>query len=387
MIIDFHKHLDFFSQKIIERKTTTDAGISHMTGCLGKIFFLCYFCEFDPENENIYKRIIKDELEIFYGQISNESFPPFYVNGLTGFGYTLAILFQKGIISEEDKDILDDVDEIIWDYCKVFIQNYNFDFFTGLIGIGNYYIIRHSDNKLIDKKLIEIAEVIVNNTIGMIEKSISKKEETIEFSLSHGIASIIVFIAKLIELGILDDSYKEDLKKICYFTLSFEKEQRLPDIIENGTLIFSGLRWCHGDLGIVYALAYASKIIEDSYINEKALSVAKNISNIKGCIENELFLANICHGTLGVAHIFKKMHLNFWQIEEIKEASEYWYEQSINIMNSKIEKFDFNHDFKGKEQFGILNGIEGIGLALMSAISKNKIDWDNSILLFDNQNN
>jgi len=60
-----------------------------------------------------------------------------------------------------------------------------------------------------------------------------------------------------------------------------------------------------GSLGIVSALAYASEVLNNKLINEAAYEIAMEISCFK--MENQkLVSANICHGTLGVAHVFTK---------------------------------------------------------------------------------
>lgn len=91
--------------------------------------------------------------------------------------------------------------------------------------------------------------------------------------------------------------------------------------------------------------------------------------------------ATICHGTLGVANIFHLFHKHFWADDVMASASKYWYKKSIDILNSEINYKYNNQDNEYVYKNGILYGVEGIGLALLSKIDKNSSDWNTFLLL------
>ena len=357
-----------------------------MTGCLGKIYFLIYYIQYDEKNKEKYIIEIKKELDIFYLGISERSFSPFYVNGLAGFGYTLSLLNKKEILNI-DEESFSDLDSTLWDYCLLLIENKNLDFFKGLIGIGNYYILRYPENESIKIKLKQIGGFVLSETLSQIEVIKKIEKYNLEFSLAHGLASNIIFIAKLIEMKVLDNEGGKLLESICFFLLSHINKSRLPDIIEDGNYIYSGLRWCHGELGIVYSLAFTSRVIKNDIIDQKSYEVALKISEMRDRFQNELYTACICHGTVGVAHIFNKLYNNFWTDKKIKDASQYWYNQSLIILKEKKnEKTSFT-ELDYENNLGILNGEEGIALGLISLQNSRYNDWDESILLFNNDQN
>ena len=100
--------------------------------------------------------------------------------------------------------------------------------------------------------------------------------------------------------------------------------------------------------------------------------------------KNNIVDAGLCHGTAGIAHIYKRMYINT-NIIEFKDASNYWYSETL-----KMAKYDIPSGFLAyrpiengglKKEFGFLDGISGIGLSLISAISDIEPAWDEALLL------
>ena len=95
---------------------------------------------------------------------------------------------------------------------------------------------------------------------------------------------------------------------------------------------------------------------------------------------NELYSPTLCHGTLGVAHIINKL-FDLLGDDKLKATANYWYEQSNIILNSATGYKHLDDDDNFREKHGILHGIEGIGLALLSSIHPNCDRWDSIMLL------
>lgn len=321
---------------------------------------------------------IKKEVECIFDYIERNEVSPYNVDGLSGFGWSLSYLCNKRNLNQDENELLSELDEHIFQLAKADIENNNFDFFYGGVGYGNYFIHRVKANQNIRPYLKEIGEALIirhNFQAG--------KNETIDFSLSHGLSSLIVFFSNLVSLGIPSDNFNIQIENYCMRILEHTKKSRLPDVIEQGKPIYSPLRWCHGELGIVSALGFAAKTLNNKKINSEALKVANTVSLFKFDDNQNLVSANICHGTLGVAHVFQKWYNSYWKSNEIKEAAKYWYEKSIEMMNSETRYNYLDDDGVFREQTGILFGIEGMGLALISALYNKITDWDTSILLYD----
>jgi hypothetical protein len=384
----FENHLYNIFEMIMNKKVNNES-VSFLNGSISSCFFYFNLCLHWPKKREELEILIKSEADKIIGYINENSVSPFYIDGLVGFGYTLSNLYQMNLLEGDENLNLEDLDTHIWELAKKDLETYNFDLFYGVIGIGNYFIQRSIVKPELKLKLIEIGDAIVSNKIDISEKEIiwqTKKNienNEIDLSLSHGMSSIIAFLSKLISLNINPKLYITIVEKGCNFILSKNTNNRFPDILCENKSKYSSLRWCHGDLGVVYALAYSSKIIKNREIYIKAMEVALNIAQFRGTKEQELFSASICHGTLGVAHMFMKLSLFFENNSKIDEAATYWYNESNEIMNSTIGYNYVDNNKSMAELTGILNGIEGIGLALISSLDNKITSWDSSILLYD----
>lgn len=365
--------------KIVENNKKSNINLSILTGKISRFLLLGNFYNFKREKKKLIdlKKEIKIEIEQLIKIINDNKVENSYINGLVGFAYCLTLFVDLDFFYPEDEDFFEDLDEFTWELAKVYIKENNYDLFYGLIGVGNYYVLRCKRKPILKERLQSIGDALLDNYKSCINKS------EIDFSLSHGVSSILIFLAKLVTLSISENNYRKEILDISFYILTYKKDTRLPDIVVDNEAKYCSVRWCHGDLGIVYVLGYVSKVIDNEEINKSALQIAIKLTEQNGHIDQELFSATICHGTIGVAHIFNKMYRNIWKHPKLKDGANYWYNISNEIMNSDC---GYNYNDENNNQIeldGILNGKEGIGLAILSALNDKNNLWDNSILLYD----
>ena len=95
--------------------------------------------------------------------------------------------------------------------------------------------------------------------------------------------------------------------------------------------------------------------------------------------------AGICHGTAGVAHIFQRIFQDTG-LPVFKDTANYWYEQTLEQANipeglAGYLPYFINEPVHLAQARGFLVGISGIGLSLLHAVSDNRPDWDECLLL------
>ena len=94
--------------------------------------------------------------------------------------------------------------------------------------------------------------------------------------------------------------------------------------------------------------------------------------------------AGICHGLLGIAHIYQRMY-NYTKINEFYEIAQYWYEQTLSFIDQTGGMEDYKTWDILSEQFvsnpTLIDGKAGIGLCLISSISEIEPKWDRFMLL------
>jgi lantibiotic modifying enzyme len=212
------------------------------------------------------------------------------------------------------------------------------------------------------------------------------------FSLSHGMSSIINFLSRVSLIEELKSKADPMLKGAIRYILNSknqEKSQSLfPSFIKpnnNTERDSSRLSWCYGDLGIGISLLKASKVIDNSDLKLEAIEILKFSAKRTNVKENKVFDAGICHGAFGIANLFNEAYKES-QIDDFFLTSEFWIKKGLEM--------DYHQDgFAGYKKLNgdmstwinetsLLEGISGIGMVLMDYLSKDmNFNWNECILL------
>ena len=102
-------------------------------------------------------------------------------------------------------------------------------------------------------------------------------------SLSHGMASIVAILSKILARGINKEKTEKLLRGVINYILSnqFDIKNSLsyfPNSIslEGDKGPQSRLAWCYGDLGVSLALWNASKVLADNQLEQKVIEIRGN---------------------------------------------------------------------------------------------------------------
>lgn len=92
--------------------------------------------------------------------------------------------------------------------------------------------------------------------------------------------------------------------------------------------------------------------------------------------------AGICHGSAGIAMIYRRMYLETG-LNEFKETTMYWIQQILNFATFKNGLAGYKTLIKDGWicDYTLLMGISSIGLVLLSYIEDNQQSWDELFLL------
>ena len=320
-----------------------------------------------------------------------------HASGLAGIGTTLEILTQEDFIDANTDEIIGGLDEYLYQLLITELKNKNYDFLHGALGIAFYFLQRNSNKnseKFITEFVNELDKRAVKDELGVRWFSILNREKDIKgfnLSLSHGIASIITFLSKLYFAGIAKEKVSGLLSGAVKYLLNQQLDiskfkSNFPSwVCKDEHSTHSRLAWCYGDLGIGIALWQAGNNTNNKEWKNKAVEILLHSSKRKDLKENIVVDAGLCHGTAGIAHIFNRMY-NYTGKEEFNDAAMYWFDETL-----KMAKFD--NGLAGykvwrtaehgglQNEYGFLEGIAGIGLALISAVSDIEPAWDECLLL------
>lgn len=365
-------------------------------GSPGISIFLANFSKFSGEEKYLNKAIILIENainDIHYQTPLRYNFSM----GVAGLAWTIDYLNQHDFLDIRATDIFENLEETLIAYCTNQFSLKKFDVLHEGGGVL-LYLISLWKREGVTKNNAKIIEDCIEEFIDKCEQSADQiywkkwlyKEETFveDISQSHGMASLIVLFTKLLSINFFSDNRRiikardglinyvlaqelNDKSIGCYFSL-IPGEQR-----------FGRLAWCYGDLGISRALLFTAYETKNDALMEKALHILSLCAQRRSLENNGVFDASICHGTAGNAvsfmlpwHISKK--LNRQTLSLFKSAEKYWIKQTLRELIH--EDGIGGYKYRGKNGMlqnepGFLEGSSGVGLALLTHLDKDIIDW------------
>lgn len=365
-------------------------------GDAGILLFLAYYANYNKEKQ--YTDLLDRHLELCLEQNSRIIPEYSFCNGICGILYNLFHLQQKGFIDVETDEARQYYREYIARKMSADISNGQYDFMHYALGAAIYFLKTEpgeSQNHLDDFIRILYKKREKNN--GQV-KWLSNMNITGRYEynigMAHGMSSIVIFLCQAISTGINREICEELLDQTVRYILAQEIdhlqygsyfpttsiESQYPDLQK------SRLGWCYGDLGVATALWRAGKTMEKEYWKKKALEIFEFNTTRTALESNNVMDAVICHGTAGIAQIFRRMHLETGN-QKFLDTSTYWIQETLKM--AKWEdgvagyKCWLGKDYGGwGKSYSFLEGIAGIGLALLAAIGEESFsDWDEIILL------
>lgn len=365
-----------------------DKQISLFTGLSGQIlYYSMYFKKYGTEKDRFNYRKIIEKLFI---AINNQHYNHFYCDGLVGVAFLIRYLEEEKLLLEYDYlDFLKEVESFFITILKNNIDDLNkIDFLHGNLGIANYFL-----------EFNLIPDISVNHTIyydkttKVIENHLSRIElneknvELINFGLSHGLSSYLVYFSKLFKLS-KDNRYKENILKIIdVYQYFFNKNEQSCFPSQGYTRTNSNyevsLGWCYGDQTISFCIYKAGELLNDKKIIDFSIEIVNHWSKkntIKLALTNPLYDNMFCHGLASVSYINKK----WYQIlkEERLMNNHKLFINKIITSDRLFLKYD-NMGFGYIENYNLLDGSCGLGLVIIDSLEdiNLKNNWDKFFLL------
>jgi lantibiotic biosynthesis protein len=376
------------------------------SGAAGIVLFLYSFLEIFDDND--INTLAKETLEKSTNIINNNNTTPDYSVGISGWAWVLKYFEKKEVISKNDLGFLKDLDVFLYNNMITYLKTKDYDYLSAASGICLYFIkcyeIDRENTNFVQyiNQYIDIMDEISESNEKKIYRWKSKilvnrigaKKEVYNLGISHGMASLIAIFSKILKLGIneiktkkmlngtikyiLNNSQSYDIYGSHFSSYVFEDQQKIE--------AHSRLAWCYGDLGIAVALFQASQVLNNKGLEKFSIEVLIHNCERRNLEKEIVWDAGLCHGTAGIAHIFNRMYRNT-QIEQFKETSNFWINETLKmakfedgLAGYKRRHFE-NSEFIWVNEYGVLEGIAGIGLALISSINYSEPNWDECLLL------
>lgn len=390
-----HAKLEEIADFLVEFKDYKRA-TSLMGGDFGVAIFLAQYGRFKGNDR--YSNKANQLIEKAYDVLANQYTAGSFCNGLAGLGWGLNYLIKEKLV-EGDLTVIDEgLAPLIAASSIRLLKQGEYDYLH-MGGSGFLYFLEQPDSANKRTYLEEAVELLYktakkeNGSIKWQHDPNSRLERTQDLGvsynlgLSHGIPSLLSLLSRVNAQGIAQEKCEEMVMGMMQWMQStllpldanslYPSSERL-----NVPNTASRLGWCYGDLGIARTLFTAGKAFNNQDWIDLATKTYSHAANRRDINKNIVRDAGICHGSAGISHMF----YDAWTLighTEFLDASNYWLDITLEYANRpegycgyQAARDDF---FENSTSF--LDGISGIGLALLNRLDPGHAGWDRMLLM------
>ena len=353
----------------------------------GRIMFMFYYGRI--YNDKTYLDLATKYLEDIFSIINSMDNPYIhYADGITGIQTMLVHLMSEGFISEAQFDIGDEIDDILFQHVRREIDSHSDDFLYGSLGILYYYILKYKY-----KKTSILFSRIFTTIDSIYEREFAHEEfecQYIDLGIPHGLSSMLIILSEIHELNVNKEKTRKILDKIYQYFKPFISRKLgysfFPTVIEKGSSekkFYSRLGWCYGDVSSVLGLLRYSDCTNNKELHDDCINMLKDTCYRKNLAYNIIRDSGICHGSAGLSYIYLYLYKKY-KIDMFYKVHRYWLKSIFCFADHNKEGaagFAAYTDYGYKKREDILTGIAGIGLVLISCITRRCYSWEQLFLL------
>ena len=386
--------IDSICQIVLAQEYPAYPGLMNGNGSI--ILFLAYYHKRIKQDERVFKKM-EHLLYRVFEQFEDHNIPTSFATGYAGIGWLINKLIRLEIIDGNNDKIVQQIAEgVTTDALKEISKNQDFDHLYGLQ--GKYLFLKSSSflNEEFDAEMRNAIEARFDFTTF---NSMPSEEGRINIGLAHGIPSVGLFMLnnQLANLKTLDeiadffvktDEYQSHMKlntRYAIFPNSVHIDEWSNKEIQSAN---SRYGWCYGDLGILFFLLKLTSQTEHAALRALVNRLVDSCNNRDMSTASVAFIEDVgcydigfCHGLSGILYLHHKIN-GFISDKTLLQKNEYW--QGLLLDNLSIFLKNGNFRKSGKDSaydsLGVLEGICGAGLTLMSYVSGDQ-SWDDCFML------
>ncbi|MCM0718131.1 hypothetical protein NBH15_07540 [Parabacteroides sp. W1-Q-101] len=362
--------------------------IGLFTGIGGYVLFFYYY-------NKIFKKSLYDGLEYIllediFDRINLYKITDYsFCRGLSGIAWLLSFLHKNGDLSDGDYKITDELDFYLYNKMMFLLSFSNYDFLHGATGIVFYFL---KKNKLCYlKDFVKQIDLLAIKEMSNYKWKNFILDNSFSVSLAHGMSSIILILTKIYELGVIE------CEAIINGGINFVISQKYPyknrsiypsKTLEFDSSLYSRMGWCYGDLGIALMILNVSKVLDNKTLYIHALEIIRESSKRVDLNKDFVFDACVCHGTSGIAMLFKSFY-EYTKCDYLVQIWNFWVKKTMNFSTQyqqQQQQAGFKFHVGGQvfsselEYCNLLQGVCGVGLSLLSTIDPT-IRWEECLLM------
>jgi lantibiotic modifying enzyme len=323
---------------------------------------------------------------------------PFLCGGYAGLGWVIANL-SGTLLDESELENCEAIDDVIIEYLRTSAATSRYELLYGLGGLGVYAL-----ERLPHSSAIEILRLVIARLAESAERTESgitwftPAEQLPEWQrlqcpngyynlgMAHGVPGILPVLARACAV----EQTRAQAGELLSGAQGWLQAQQLRD--ESGTSFPhwlapeieqepGRLAWCYGSLGAATAWLDAARLTGQAAWAGEALTMLRRAAQTS-VADSAVRDAGLCHGAAGNAHIFNRLYQTTGE-EVFKRAAWQWFEHTLALQRPGTGLAGFqawapaeNGDDNWEERPDFLDGVAGIGLALLAACTDQAPVWD-----------
>lgn len=296
------------------------------------------------------------------------------VRELVELGLIIRSLKQQKLLTGEINYLLKKIDTELVMYSRELIVRKLFDPFIGYLPIANYFLSRGKQRSIDDilKTFIDaILDSQEKSDSGYYWRSFILNNNQIYTGWSHGIASIIAFLTKVVARGITYRIHEVKLSLAQASNYLMHNKNTIgrnfyPDVIDQQEPS-NILNLCYGDLGICYFLLKSAKTLENGAVYQKILSQLIAAAQRRTPDLCGIHDASVIFGTSGTTMFFAHMY-RMTRKSVFRKAAEYWVAEGEKLCQNSDAVAGYKPYYNKRISTtynSLLEGVSGYGLAMI----------------------
>ena len=387
------------------------AGCSLAGGEAGLAIFHAHLAKSDllpPEEVERHRELTFDHLQAAVASLPTPASRLDLYSSFVGVAWAANHAHALNVLPESD-DLCDAADEAVIEGLREHGPSMPCELIVGLSGIGVYGLARWhrpAGQRIVEGVVRALEESAVQDrglrTWFHLPEHLSPNGRKVaprgyfNLGLSHGVPGALVFLSKAAAHGV--SGARELLTEARHWLLlqqrAFSNGSRFGfSVLRDGDpepeIEGSKVGWCYGDLGVSAALLQVARRAGRIDWEPVAVELARALAQ-RPVPDREVMDAGLCHGALGNAHIFARLHAATGE-HSLREASLRWLQTGLSMRKDGAPAAGFLTWFPPQpdeperdpwiECYGLLEGIGGMGLALLSFLSSVELAWDEFMMI------
>jgi len=329
-----------------------------------------------------------------------------HCSGISGIAWSIQHLINAGFAEGDGmQDIFEEADEILGNFMDEDLRDNNYDFLHQGLGTAIYFLERlphPTAVKYLSGVVQQLEKSAVSDAQGIRWKdrfSLTSREELergqscFNLGLAHGMPAIITILGMIHEKGIEVETTRRLIEGSLQWLLAIQNPPAegltsiYPPLVGEANEAINGaqsrLGWCYGDLSVAATLWSTGIRIGQPVYQQAAYTIFEHSIHQRTPKNGSVHDACLCHGSAGITHIYRRMALHN-QDALLLQGADKWLQATLelNTWQDGLAGYKFFAHPDYHNSYNLLEGITGVGLALIAAVdTQTQPAWDRCLLL------